>query len=340
LTNTKKSIFYLAYLILSSVALILCIEGLGRLAIHMRHGIPGKSYGLWKYDPELGAVHRPNAYNTRTSLNNYGFRNQEDVYDPKPVNSLRIIAFGGSTTFGYNLTDSETYTEKLELKLRQIPGYEKTQVLNAGSICYSAGHNFILMKRLVPLLRPDYAILYEGVNEPMNAWALRKDGVLPDKLEDTYGIIGKSFDQNRWLKRNSVIVRFVDYYVKSRLPSFQPNAVAQSHQIHPWVLENYKYLLRHMIDFLKEQNSTPVILRYASLGQPEQEIFSNVSAEIAKEKGVLVCDMASRFRERDGKAKDLFSDTGVHVTPEGAEILADELFQMILQDLKNRNPSR
>ena len=190
------------------------LEGLGRELISLRYGVPGKTYGLWKYDPELGATHRSNAYNTRSTLNNYGFRNLENVFDPRPSNSLRIIAFGGSTTFGYNLKDGETYTEKLQERIRELPGFEKTQVLNAGRICYSAGHNLILMKRFVPQFKPDYVIIYEGINEMMNVWALQRDGVSLDNLGHRYGVIGKSFDQNRWLKRNSVIVRFIDYYVK------------------------------------------------------------------------------------------------------------------------------
>ena len=342
----KRSVSYLLYLlyIMAAVSLILLfLEGAGRVIIHAKYGVPGKSYGLWKYDVELGATHRFNAYNTRTSLNDYGFRNREDIYNPKPFNSLRIIAFGGSTTFGYNLADGETYTEKLESRLRRIPNYEKTQVLNAGRICYSAGHNLILMKRLVPLLKPDYVIIYEGVNEMMNTWALEQDGVSIDRLRSHYGAIGKSYDQNRWLKRNSIIVRFIDYYVKSRIiiprigtapkrENMEREPIVQQNQIHPWVIENYKYVLRAMIDFLQKENVTPVVVRYASWHYPQQKIFSDISAQIAKEKGVLLCDMASRFKQLGDKAEDLFIETGVHVTPKGADILADELLETIRKD--------
>lgn len=117
---------YILYLILSVLIIILFIEFTSRIIIHLRYSVPGRTYGIWKYDKELGADHKSNSYNTHTSLNNYGFRNKEDVFEPKPENSLRIIAIGGSTTFGYNLQDGETFTEKLEAKLRKIQGFEKT----------------------------------------------------------------------------------------------------------------------------------------------------------------------------------------------------------------------
>ncbi len=190
--------------------MILCVEALGRLVIHIRYGVPGKSYGLWKYDSELGATYRPNSYNTLTSLNNDAFRNKEDVFDPNPAGSLRIMVFGGSTTFGYNLADGDTFTEKLEQKLRKIQGLERTQVLNAGEICYSSGHSLIRIKRLVPKLKPDYVILDEGLNDILNAWVLNSDGVSLNALYETktYGVLGKGYGQNRWLEWNSVILEF------------------------------------------------------------------------------------------------------------------------------------
>jgi len=339
----KRTVLYIFQVIIVVGLLIISIEGIGRIVIHVRYGMPGKSYGLWQYDRELGATHSRNAYNTHTSLNDQGFRNKEDVFTPKPDDSLRIIAFGGSTTFGYNLLDGETYTEKLEIKLRQIPGYEKTQVLNAGRICYSAGHNLILMKRLIPRLRPDYVIIYEGVNEEMNSYILRQDGVSMDSLSGAYGVIGKSYDQNRWLKRNSVIVRFVDYRVKQYLMDLRPKNTTQTNKkveisSHPWTIENYKVLLKEMLTFLQKENVTPIVIRYASADNSGQEMFSNISSDIAKENNVFVYDVRPHFDKTGERDEDLFIYTGVHVTPLGAELMASGLNEIIFTDLKVKNP--
>lgn len=321
----KRWLGYLLYLLVSTSLLILLVEGAARVLIHFKYGHPGKTYGLWIADPELGATHRPNGYNTHTSLNNYGFRNREDVLEPKPPGALRIIAFGGSTTFGYNLQDGETYTDQLQVRLRRVPGYEQAQVLNAGRITYSAGHNLILMKRLVPVLRPDYALLYEGVNELFNAWVLQQERQSLDALDSRFGVLGKGYDQNRWLKRNSVIVRFIDYVVKKYLVPWRKLDL----EIHPWVVENYEHVLREMLGFLRAQGAIPIVLRYPSVEQPDISFFSDLSAEIACEEGVIVLDLESRFDRFGVRERDYFADTGVHVTSRGAEVIADVLAELI-----------
>ena len=233
----------------------------------------------------------------------------------------------------------------MQNRLRHIKGLEKSQVLNAGRICWSAGHNLILMKRLVPKLKPDYAILYEGLNETTNAYALNLDGVSLDDLKGTYGKIGMGLDQNRWLKRNSVIVRFFDYYVKGILLAMRANQIQEpeekppaqeSNEIHPWVIENYRFTLKEMIHFLKENNVKPIVVRFAFVYSPElREIFSDTSSEVAREERVPVCDMRLRFEQYGDRQKNLFIGTGVHVTPQGAEILADELLKSILNEMEN-----
>ena len=339
----RKTIVFVITIVISTILTVVALEIIGRVIIHINHAIPGKTYSLWKYDPELGSTHRNNAYNTHTSLNNHGFRNREDIFNPKPKNSLRILAFGGSTTFGYNLKDNETFTHKLEEKLRQIPKLKNTQVLNAGRITYSIGHNLILMKRLIPELKPDYVIIYEGVNEIMNGWSIRKDGISLDELKE-YGVIGGSYDRNRWLKRNSVIVRFIDYRVKAQIAKFYDKTPLEIEgiDIHPWLIENYKFLLNKILNFLKSKNITPIVIRYASIKDPEQRVFSDASAEIARENRTIIYDMELDFKDSGVNPENLFIYTGVHVTPLGAEMMAEGLYQIIMKDLriKNENSTR
>lgn len=345
-SKLRGALAYLVYLVLATSLLILVAEGLGRAYMRYRYGRPGKTYGLWISDPELGATHRPNAYNSHTSLNGLGCRNREELYEPRPANGLRVIAFGGSTTYGYNLADGETYTERLEARLRARAGWERSQVLNAGRITYSAAQNLILMRRLVPRVKPDYALLYEGINELYNAWMLARDGVSLDSLGERYGVIGRSYDYNRWLLRNSLLVRYLDYVVKARLagggeghaaaPAEGPRA-ATVPEVHPWLLRNYEHLLREQIAYLRGQGVTPVVYRYASVGSQTQRVFSDLSARIARETGTPVCDMEARFDSLGPRKRQLFIETGVHVTPEGARILAEEVEAMLVDLEAARN---
>lgn len=79
------------------MALLVLGEIAGRLVMWAKHGIPGKSYGIYQPDLELGATHRPNSYNSNSSINNWGLRNPDDTPEAKPLGSTRIYCSGGST---------------------------------------------------------------------------------------------------------------------------------------------------------------------------------------------------------------------------------------------------
>lgn len=114
--SMRKNIVYgLISLVVSTIILILAAKSVGRFIVYMKYGVSGKSYGLWQYDAELGAIHASNAYNSNSETNNLGFRNREDVFRPKPRGALRIIAYGGSTTFCFNLYTDQAWPIRLQI---------------------------------------------------------------------------------------------------------------------------------------------------------------------------------------------------------------------------------
>jgi lysophospholipase L1-like esterase len=331
-------------------------EGGGRVYIWMKYGVPGKTYGLWQADPELGAIHASNAYNTQTQTNNYGFRGKEDVVDPKPGGSTRVICYGGSTTFCYNLEDGEAWPQRLQDNLRARPGHDKDQVLNGGHICWSLGHVYLQAKRDLPAQKPDVVVLYVGVNEEMNSAYLKDGGYKLDELkrEQLWGVVAKNYDQCRWLKRNSVLVRFFDYRVKSLLKSaMQSGQSAPPGEAGPegtgvaagnsgkqlddefessWEWQNYAVMLGRMIDLIRENGATPVFVVECATEERARNSdilrYSPLGAELMRQRGVAVCDPRTAFA-RDGRGTALFYATGVHVSAEGARLLAQEVSQAI-----------
>ena len=249
----KKILFSLIIAVGFPVAGILAIEGAGYAIIHFMYGVPGKSYGLWTYDAEIGAIHASNGYNSNSETNNYGFRNKEDVLDPKPPGSIRVIAYGGSTTFCYNLETDQAWPLRLQEELRKYAG-PKSQVLNAGAITWSIGQEMARAKRDLPRLKPDVVILYSGLNEETNANHLKLEGISLEKAvaEGKYGIFTTNLDQSRWLKRNSLIVRFLEYTnLFGPAPNYRP---ARDYPIGPEVRDNFNRTLREFIALIR-QNS-------------------------------------------------------------------------------------
>jgi lysophospholipase L1-like esterase len=265
----KQILFGFVMIVGLTIILILGVEGVGLAIIHLKYGVPGKSYGLWQYDRELGAIHAVNAYNTNSETNNFGFRNKENVVEPKPANALRIIAYGGSTTYCYNLPNDLAWPVRLQQILRAQHN-ASDQVLNGGAIMWSIGHELARAKRDLPKLTPDVVIIYSGLNEEANAALLKAEGVsLEQALKDgKIGLFSRSLDQARWMKRNSVIVRYWDYVAASwwhslnaggaethiALPQTQPGSGA----IDPVVSQNFNATLRDFITLIRAQGAKPI----------------------------------------------------------------------------------
>ncbi len=342
----------MAYLAIFIVAGAAILEGGLRLFIYVQHGVPGKTYGLWRYDRVLGAQHKENAYNTRAQTNNYGFRNVEDVIDPKPAGALRVVAYGGSTTFCYNLSDAETWPAKLEQLLRSTR-HPADQVLNGGAIMWSIGHVFARAESDIPALKPDYVIIYSGANEFRNAVQLASQGKDLSALvrRGEYGAFATNLDQNRWLKRNVAVVRLFDYQVlpqlyrwnlvsRRRIDGLSPEHYDQAGD--PSVLQNYLEVLRRLIALIRAHGGEPIFFVQIHDGRhPGNEVrvtFSRAGAELAQELGVTVVDGQRLIDEHPGPATDLFYRSGYHFSAVGAERAAELLYRTLCTLTKGGTP--
>lgn len=318
-------------------------ELLIRFCIYLRCGAPGKSYGIYMFDKQLGAVHRPNSYNLKCVINNWGFKNINNISEHKPKGALRIYCSGGSTTFCYNLSTEESWPNLLQDKLKQIPGHENDEVLNAGEICFGASQEFVLARRFVPKLKPDIVILYgAGINEQLAADALKNEGKDIDLLlkRNQWGVFSAKIDQARFLKRNSVLVKAFDHYIKNRLikkfVKVCRKPSTKSAKIHPWVMANFEYTLREYINFLQDNDCKIILVRYADNGIEDWyvtnyiRVFREQAVKIAQEEGIIVYDFVP-IVEQHPYRKGLYIDTGVHLTQQGAVLLADELLKVVLK---------
>lgn len=316
----KKLLLAALLIVVPPLLLILGLEAAGRAAIWWKYGVPGKSYGLWQYDPELGAVHTRHGYNTNSVTNDYGFRNVEDVREPKPAGALRVIAYGGSTTFCYNLNTEQAWPARLERLLRASRNKDD-QVLNAGAIMWSVGQEFARAKRDIPKLKPDVVILYSGVNEEANAQFLGEEGVnfAQAVAEKRFGLFAKKLDQSRWVKRNSVIVRYLEYFGGAAapvanekpvtVPTYNPSPL-------PAVMENFKHVMASFIDLARQNGARPVYVIMGGLTEvgPNRRLlsYSRETAEVARRMGVTVVDSQQVVAAYPGDKADLFIPSGVH----------------------------
>ncbi len=94
--------------------------------------------------------------------NNFGFRHHDDVSEIKK--EYRIFAVGGSTTQNYDYTYNKTWTQILENKLENY--YSKPlNVYNCGTAGSTTVDHLAILQNRVLHLKPDYIILFAGIND-------------------------------------------------------------------------------------------------------------------------------------------------------------------------------
>lgn len=242
--SIKKVFFISIAVLVIPFLMLLAAELLARLYVHFCYGVPGKTYGIYMFDKEIGAIHRPNSYNSNSVINNWGFRNKEDNLEQKPKGVTRIYCSGGSTNFCYNLRTEESWPSILQRNLRGKNSHQHDEVLNVGEISFTISHEFALAKRIIPLLKPDIVVLYgTGINEILGISALIREGKNLDELlkKKKWGVFSQALDQARFLKRTSVLVRIYDYYIKKyflgHFSKIHPNQASQQMYVHPWVIK-------------------------------------------------------------------------------------------------------
>jgi lysophospholipase L1-like esterase len=228
------------------------------------------------------------------------------------------------------------------LRARTSP---KSQVLNAGAIMWSIGQEVARAKRDLPRLKPDVVIIYSGINEQANEELLRVEGISLERAlaEGRHGLFARNLDQSRWLKRNSTIVRFLDY--AGVVDWFSPNQHADIHGgppkplndtgINPVVAENFDRTLREFIELIRKNGAKPIYVIVGGLpelGRNTQLLrYSRQGAETARQAGALVIDSNEVIAGYKGNRRDLFSDSGVHWSDLGAGLLAEFIDEKALK---------
>jgi len=141
-----------------------------------------EAYGHYAPKRSVPAYMGPNPFlfstlipNRRTALggggsvevNSLGFRGAEIAVE-KPPGTFRIVALGGSTTFGYHLSiksTQDTYPYKLEQELRRRLPARQIEVVNAGVPGYTMRMSLLNFVTRITWLDPDMIIVYHGAND-------------------------------------------------------------------------------------------------------------------------------------------------------------------------------
>lgn len=127
----------------------------------------------------LGSIPTPDLHRGENKHNHLGFRG-DDISLEKAKDTYRIVAVGGSTTYGSEVEDfRESYPNLLNDYLRGA-GIASAEVINAGVSGYSSYDNLINLSFRVLPLEPDLIILYQGFNDTNDRFVYPKSRYLGD----------------------------------------------------------------------------------------------------------------------------------------------------------------
>lgn len=141
---------------LLAIELILRCAGYGRLEIYQ----PDPKL-FWRLSPNQDCLTKVDR--KPVHINSRGTRGPEFA-EEKPPGTIRVLSLGDSRTFGWGLSDGETYSALLQEALQARFGNEaRVEVINAGVNAWSFAQMKVFLQEHGLRYRPDVAVL-EGAN--------------------------------------------------------------------------------------------------------------------------------------------------------------------------------
>jgi hypothetical protein len=157
-------------LIISTLIVLLAVElGLrifNPFGVGFFHNLPYHMQGMVD-DPALGYKHPDSvAYSlgsSRVELNSHGLRDDEIPYD-KPAGEKRVLVLGDSVTFGWGVSQGETFADRMEYLLNELPG-DRWQVINSGVNGYNTEQEAAYLRIEGMRYSPDFVLLVYVSND-------------------------------------------------------------------------------------------------------------------------------------------------------------------------------
>ncbi len=170
----------------ANLALLLSLEWVARW-LHLPDRMIGFAWRMIEAtdDPDLPYHLRPNldtyARGMRVRTNQYGLRGPETTLEPAP-GVHRVLALGGSTTFGEGVAEDETFPAQLE-KVLNAAGGQRWEVLNGGVEGYNTTAELAFLERRGLRLHPATVVVAFSLDDFNPAPVMAPNGILTPSVE-------------------------------------------------------------------------------------------------------------------------------------------------------------
>jgi lysophospholipase L1-like esterase len=259
-------------------------------------------------------------------VNSHGTRGPE-FQTAKPPNTIRILSLGDSKTFGWGLTEAESYSGLIEKMLQQHAGSGKRiEVINAGVNAWSYAQMRNYLREFGLKYQPDVVILADA-----NLWTQFSDQNSPEFV--------KAFMRRVWLK--NFLRRFATYHyiVEYKLQKVYEQQRSKFIPMDPKQDTFFKEQQARDPDaFFREQiegicsialsnHIKPLLLHMPTVRQlaaPESNNVLKAKAFVSQKLGVPLVDMTADMKP---KGRELFLEADeAHLNVSGNQLVAQGLF--------------
>jgi len=327
---------------LSLGTVVLCIAAL-EIVLRLNH------YGnleIYEPDPELYWKLKPNqdcytkVDRKPVHINSLGTRGPE-FQAAKATDTIRILSLGDSRTFGWGLSEAETYSTRLQRLLEQrLGGTRKVEVINAGVNAWSYPQMLVYFRKAGVRYQPDVVLLAEA-----NLWTQFSEESSPEFVRKfMFRVRLKNFLRRFAIYHYVVEVKLKAFYERNR-SKFIPVDPGQD----PWFKAEqqkdpeaaFRGAIHNLCALASRKGIKPVLIHlptFDELISTNPPVVLKVKREVSQELGVPLVEMGPVLRAQPGgtsrspgEARALYLEGDpVHFTSHGNEVIAQQLFEAVL----------
>ena len=306
-------------LCLAAFEIILRVAGYGNVEIYQPDP---KLY--WRLKPNQNCFtkigHKP------VYINSHATRGP-DFSTAKPPNTVRILSLGDSRTFGWGLTDDETYSRQLQSLLqRHMASGKRVEVINAGVNAWSYPQIWVYFRDIGLKYQPDIVVLAGA-----NLWTQFSEANSPKFVSQfMWRVRLKNFLRRFAIYDYVVEVKLRKYYGQYRAMFIPVNPDQDAlfkaeQQKHPYAL--FQSAIEDVCQLAQTNGVKPVLLYLPDATELDatNTPILDVMRETHEKLGVPLVNMVPDVKPQ-GKTLYLNADT-VHFNAGGNDLIGRRLFE-------------
>jgi lysophospholipase L1-like esterase len=302
------------------------IAGFGNLEIYEPHPLL-----FWRLKPNQDCYTKVDR--KPVHVNSHGTRGRE-FPTTKPADTIRILSLGDSKTFGWGLTEAESYSGLIEKMVQQHVGTaKKVEVINAGVNAWSYAQMHTYLREFGLKFQPDIVILGDA-----NLWTQFSDQNSPEFVK----AFMRRVRLKNFLRRFATYHYIVEYKLQKVYERQRQKFVPMDPKQDTFFKEQqakdpdafFRTQIEGICNLALSNRIKIIMLHMPTIGQlaaPESNGVIKAKTLVGQRLGVPVVNLIDDMKP---KGKELFLEADeAHLNVAGNQLVAQRLFPSLTNAL-------